>query len=72
MKRQNNEETQLLWLQSYKRNIVLKKSKFVLNSLMVHYINLHYDTALSWSKLRQHTGKDLYTNLDFLKTKIVL
>ncbi len=29
-----------VWSQSYKRNLVLKKSELVLNSLTVHYLNL--------------------------------
>ncbi len=35
-----------IWRQSYKRNLVLKKSKFVLNLLTVCYLNLDLTTVL--------------------------
>jgi len=38
--------------QSYKTKVVLKKSKLVLNSVTLFYVNLHYTNVFFLSKMR--------------------
>ncbi len=41
-----------IWIQSYERNLVFKKSKLVLNLLKVYYLNLDLTTLQLQSELR--------------------
>ncbi len=50
--RSQHTEPAKIWSQVYEGNLVLKKSKLVLNSLMVHSFDLDHTTVLLWSKLK--------------------
>ena len=41
----------LVWSQSYKRNLIIEKTKLVLNALTVRYFDLDYIAVLLRSKL---------------------
>ncbi len=51
------------WRQSYKRNVVLKKSEFVLNLLTMHY-SIKDQTNIAVTFLRQCTLYNFKTILD--------
>ncbi len=57
--------------QSYKRNFVLKKTKFILNSLTVRYVDLDWAT-FKITYLKQCAFYDFKTNLIFSKTNFLL
>ena len=58
--------------QSYKINLVWKKTKIVLNSLKVIYLMLDHNNSIVKSKLKWCTIKKFFTNLVFVKTKYIL
>jgi hypothetical protein len=60
----------ITWRQSYKRNFVLKKTKFILNSLTVRNVDLDWAT-FEITYLKQCAFYDFKTNLVFSKTKFL-
>ena len=60
----------VFWRQFYKRNFVLKKTKLVLNTMMVRQLNHDQTTVLLCSKLSYRTIKQYKIKISFLRKKL--
>jgi len=67
MQNHSQPETMTMKIESYKINLVFKKTNLVLYFFEVRYLNCHCDNAVLRSKLRQHTINKIKSNLYFLR-----
>jgi len=59
-------------IQSYKRNVMIKMTKFILNPLMVHNFNLDKSAHLVRFYLRKYTKRSLRIFILFFKTNFFI